>query len=108
MRWLEGRSMRPPSGSPDALVVGACGRTGLLQLRHHLQQPPDAPADRLALLLEEVELLAQAARPLALLLQPALLRLQPIAALAQLLRLGARRVPLPPQPGQDLHGPLDP
>src|SRR5262245_59065589 len=107
MRWLDGRSMGA-SGVARASVIGARRRVRLLQLGHHLEQSADAAADGLTLLLEEVELLAQAARPGALFLEPPLLHLQAIAALAQLARLGARRVPLAAQPRQDLDGALDP
>src|SRR4029077_3127559 len=107
MRWLDGRSMGA-SGRVRASVIGAGPGVRLLQLRHHLEQAADPAADRLALLLQEVELLAQPAVPGALLLEPPLLRLQAIAALAQLLRLGAGGVPLPAQVRQDLDGALDP
>src|SRR6185503_5189884 len=108
MRWLVGRSLMLPPAGRRASVIGARRRVRLLQLRHHFEQPADPSADRLALLLEQVELLAQAARPLALLLHLALLRLQPLAALAQLARLGARRVPLAAQTRKQLDGALDP
>src|SRR5436190_20099544 len=107
MRWLLGRSMGA-SGRGRASVIGARPGMRLLQLRHHLEQATDPAANGLALLLEEIELLAQPVGAGALLLETPLIRLQAVATLAQLARLGAGGVPLPAQPGQDLDGTLDP